>query len=113
MGAKFCRRNLKNGGVCIYIQEDLKFSVINLHKYCEEQHLEIAAIQIKINKNKLIIFSIYRAPAGNFEYFLEKLDYILNLHYRHNLEFIICGDTNVNYLETSSRKTQLVNMLNT
>jgi hypothetical protein len=36
IGAKFCRKNLKNGGVCIYIQEDLKFSTINLHKYCKK-----------------------------------------------------------------------------
>jgi hypothetical protein len=52
LGAKFCRRNLKNGGVCIHIQEDLKFSTINLHKYCKEQDLEIVAMQIKINKNQ-------------------------------------------------------------
>jgi exonuclease III len=113
LGAKYCIRNLKNGGVCIYIQEDLKFSTINLHKYCKQQDLEIVDIQIKINKNKLIIFGIYTAPTGNFEYFLKKLDHILNSYYRHNLEFIICGDINVNYLETSSKKTQLVDMLNT
>jgi hypothetical protein len=36
LGALFCRRKLKNGGVCIYIREDLTCSTINLHKYCKE-----------------------------------------------------------------------------
>jgi exonuclease III len=58
LGATFCRRKLKNGGVCIYIHEDLKFTAINLHKYCNEQDLEIATIQIKIKEVKIIIFSI-------------------------------------------------------
>jgi hypothetical protein len=58
LGAKFCRKKLKNGGVCIYIQQDLKFATINLQKYCKEQDLEIAAIQISINKDKIIICSI-------------------------------------------------------
>ena len=36
LGAKFCRKKkLKNGGVCIYIQQDLKFVNINLQKYCK------------------------------------------------------------------------------
>jgi hypothetical protein len=70
LGAAFCRRKLKNGGLCIYIREDLKFSTINLHKYCKEQDLEIAAIQIKTNEVKIMIFSIYRAPSGNFDYFI-------------------------------------------
>jgi hypothetical protein len=64
LGAKFSRSNLKNGGVCIYIQKDLEFSTINLQRYCKEQDLEIAAIQIKISKDKIIICSIYRGSMG-------------------------------------------------
>jgi hypothetical protein len=36
LGAKYCRRKLKNGGVCIYIQEALKFTNISLQKHCKE-----------------------------------------------------------------------------
>jgi hypothetical protein len=56
------------------------------------------------SKENIIILSIYRAPACNSDYFLNKLDSILNSIHRHNLEFIICGDKNKNYLETSSKK---------
>jgi hypothetical protein len=47
LGAKFCRKNLKIGSACIFIQEDLKFTTINVQKHCKEQDLEIAAIQIR------------------------------------------------------------------
>jgi hypothetical protein len=50
LGAKHCRKRLKNGGVCIYIQEALKFTNINLQKHCKEQDIEIAAIQLKLNE---------------------------------------------------------------
>jgi exonuclease III len=49
-------------------------------------------------------------PAGNFDFFLHKLDYILNFYYEDNTEFIICGDINVNYLENNSKKAQLDEM---
>jgi hypothetical protein len=66
-----------------------------------------------LNGNKVIIHSIYKAPVGDYDYFLNKLDYILNLLHRHNTEFILCGDVNINYLECNNRKVNLVEMLNT
>jgi exonuclease III len=97
----------------IFLQEDLHFTTINLQKYCKERDIEIVAIQLKLNGNKVIILSIYRAPTGNYDYFLNKLDYILNLLHRHNTEFILCGDMNINYLKSNNRKVNLVEMLNT
>jgi hypothetical protein len=105
LGAKICRKKMKNGGACIYIQDELTFT-INLQKHGKEQDLEIAAIQIRLNRVKLIIITIYRVPAGN-------LDYILNSLHKDNTEFIICGDINVNYLENNSKKAQLGNMFRT
>jgi hypothetical protein len=35
LGAKYCRKRLKNGGVCIYIQETLTFTNMNLQKHCK------------------------------------------------------------------------------
>jgi hypothetical protein len=62
LGAKYCRTRLKNGGVCIYIQEALKFTNINLQKHCKEQDIEIAAIQLKLNEKNVIILCVYRSP---------------------------------------------------
>ncbi|GFG29580.1 hypothetical protein Cfor_01706 [Coptotermes formosanus] len=63
LGAKRCREKLKNGGVCIYTQEALKFTKVNLQKHCKEQDIEIAAIQIKFQEKNVIIFCTYRAPS--------------------------------------------------
>jgi hypothetical protein len=52
------------------------------------------------------IFSIYRAPSGNFNNFLQKSDGILKLSVSSNSEFIICGDFNINYLADTYRKNQ-------
>jgi exonuclease III len=111
LGAKYCRKKLKNGGVCTYIQETLKFSNINLLKHCKVQDIEIAAIQLKLNKKNVIICCVYRAASGNFDYFLNKLDNILNSLHKHKTEFVICGDKNINYLENNNKKKKLLNLL--
>jgi exonuclease III len=110
--ARYCSEKLKNGGVCIYIQDDLNFATINLQKYCKERDIEIVTIRLKLKEKKVIIFCIYRALLGNY-YFLNKLDYILNSFHRYNSQFIICGDININYLENNNRKSKLDDMLNT
>jgi len=113
LGANYCRKNLKQGGICIYVRESLKFNNIDLLKYSKEQDIEIATIQLNIQKRKVIIICIYRAPCGNFECFLNKLEIILNSLHIHNSEFIICGDININYLESNNKKNQLDNLLGT
>ena len=71
LGAKYCRSSLKNGGVSIYILDTLTYSNINIQKYSKDQDLEICAIQLHTQKNKIIILCLYRAPSGNFEIFFE------------------------------------------
>jgi hypothetical protein len=61
----------------------------------------------------VIIICVYRALCSNFDLFLNKLEIILNSLHRHNSEFIICGDININYLEPSNKKNQLDNLLGT
>jgi len=39
LGAKFCRQGLKNGGVCIFINESIKLMNINLHNSCKQQDI--------------------------------------------------------------------------
>jgi exonuclease III len=112
LGAKYCRNSLKCGGVCIYIHKNMKYSNINLLKYCKEQDLEIVAFKLKLAFKNVIVLCAYRAPGGNLEYFLIQLDSILNLLDNPKTEYILCGDLNINYIGTSNKKTQLENMLN-
>jgi len=113
LGAKYCRQKLKHGSVCIYIHEALKFTSINLQKHCKEQDIEITAVQLKLNRKNVIILCAYRAPSGDLEYFLNKLDYVLNSLQTYKTEFIICGDININYLGTNNKKKQLEYLLGT
>jgi hypothetical protein len=60
------------GGACIFIQDNQNFTTINLQKCCKECDIEIAAIQVKFNKEKVIILCIYRAPGGDYDYFFKQ-----------------------------------------
>ena len=72
--------------------QNIIFSNISLLKYCKEQDLEIAAI--KFNKKNITVACLYRAPMGEFDYFLNQLDIILNSVHNLKMEFILYGDLN-------------------
>ena len=90
----------------------MEYSNINLFKYCKEQDLEIVAVKLKLVAKNLIVFCTYRALGGNLEYFFKQVDNIFNTLDNSNTEYILCGDLNINYLESSSKKTKLENLLN-
>ena len=113
LGAQYSRQNLKNGSVSIYIHHKLPFSKINLLKHCKEQDIEICAVQLKLQENTVIILCLYRAPSGNLELFLDTLNNILNSLLKLKIEFIICGNIHIKYMEMSNNKKQLDNLLNT
>jgi hypothetical protein len=104
LGSKFCRHEFKNGGMSIFIREDLDFSTISLGKYCKEKDVEVCAVKLNITPIKLIVLAIYRSPLGNFTNFLKNLDSILNTWYSNKTEFVICGDINSSYLENCKKK---------
>ena len=102
LGVKYCGSTLKCGRVfvCIYIyiyiHQNIKFLISIVFKYCKEQDLEIAAVKLKFNKKNIIVACLYRAPTGEFAYFLNRLDIIHN----SKMEFLLCGDVNINLIET-------------
>jgi len=103
-GANYCRSSLKCGGVCIFVHVTIKFTNINLYKYCKEQDLEIAAVKLEFFKGNLIVFCVYRAPTGDIDYFLKHVDIILNNLHNPKTDFILCGDLNINYIGTNNNK---------
>ena len=108
----FCRQNFQKGGVCIYVRRDLCCRSIDLTKYCEEKNYEVCAIQIRSRINsQIIIICIYRSPTGSFARFLKLLDIMLKSLYQPKIEFIICGDINVDYLSDNLRKRQLTQLI--
>ena len=84
--------------------KNIKFSNINLQKYCKEQDLEIAAVKLKFPPKNVIAFCVYWAPTGDLDYFLKQLDIILNSLHNPKTEFILCGDLNINYTGTKTKR---------
>ena len=113
LGANYCRATYKNGGVCIYIYNSIKFDSLSVSNYCVERDIEACAIKLNLTNITLIILAIYRSPSGNFNNFLQKLDAILNKLHNNKVEYVICGDVNINYLENCDRRKQLDALLNT
>ncbi|MDR0751762.1 MAG: hypothetical protein LBF12_04160, partial [Christensenellaceae bacterium] len=114
LGAKYCRKIHQKGGVCIFVNSNLKYDTLNLEEYTIEKDIEACAILLplklsgeKRRNNKFCILTIYRSPSGNFKIFLERLDNILIKLYHEHYNIIVCGDIKVNYLKDDSRKNQL------
>jgi len=111
LGAKFCRALYKKGGVAIYVHNSLKFKNIDLSKYCKEKDFEICAVKLNSSSAIVCIITIYRAPTGNFNYFLQSIDNVLQSLYIPNSHIIIFGDININYLVENEQRKQTDNLL--
>jgi exonuclease III len=107
------RKLYKNGGVCIFVHDSIKFSKVSVLTNCVEKDIEACAIKLISTNNKITVLTAYRSPSENFDIFLEKLDNILNTLHNNKSEFIICGDVNINYLENCDKRQQLDALLGT
>jgi exonuclease III len=113
LGASYCRTLYEKGGVCIFVEESLKYVKIDLEKYCKDKEFEVCAIKFHFNTKSACIITIYRAPSGEFDLFISKLDTFLRKMYTVTTEYIICGDINIDYLVDSDRKSRLEALLKT
>jgi hypothetical protein len=113
LSAKYCRNKLKHGGVCIYVHKSLSCLTIELEKCCKEQDFEVCAIKLYLASVPYCIITICISPVGNFFYFLNTLDTVLNKLYSVSSNIILCGYVNINYFGKSSNKSQLVSLLAT
>jgi hypothetical protein len=84
---------------------------IDLVKHCKDQDIEICALKLEFSTIQMCVLTTCRAPTGNFSHFLHRPDTILQILYTPTLDFIICGDININYLTKSERKSQLDTLL--
>ena len=96
----------KGGGICCYINTNLKFSSNDLtHLNCSTQDGELLHILVEqpFAKNYILI-NVYRPPQGNIDNFNEKiLDNITYLNNTYpNAEIIMLGDFNLNILNKNS-----------
>ena len=106
LGAKFCKRMHKCGGVCTFILDNIHYTNINMDKYSNEKDTEICAMKLHISSHTIVI-TVYRSPTGNITYFLHNLEAALNQVYNNIVDIILCGDFNINYLSDNQNKQAL------
>jgi len=58
---------------------------IDLEKYFKDKDLEVCVSTIYLNSKSACTIAIYRAPYGNFDLFIRKLDTILRKLYTSTL----------------------------
>jgi hypothetical protein len=88
IGASFCRHYATKGGTCIFILNNLKFDRVNLNKYCTDFDIELCAVRIQNESSYIYVLSVYRAPSGNFNNIMIKMDEVLKSLYTLKVEFI-------------------------
>jgi len=66
----YCITLYERGGVCIFVQESLRYVRIDLEKYCKDKDFEVHAIKIHFNMKSACTIAIYGAPSGNFDLFI-------------------------------------------
>lgn len=111
----YYRNTMKHGGSCIYVKNTLEATEVpKINMYSVDKHFECAAIEMSEKGNRLVVISIYRAPDGNTDIFLSKLDAVIRLVLRNsNTRLIICGDFNIDYISDSNHQKQLDSLLQT
>jgi len=65
-------------------------------------------VKIKTKVCVFCIMAVYRAPTGNFNLFLKRLYDIIKTLYKVDLQLIICGDANTDYLTNNDKKGKLM-----
>jgi len=105
----YCRQTIMRGGVCIIIQNNLQYSKIDVKKYCKDQDIELCLLRFKTTSFSSYLMVVYRAPTGNFNLFLNRLDDSIKSVYRSNSNLIL----NIDYLTENDRKRWLDSVLQT
>jgi endonuclease/exonuclease/phosphatase (EEP) superfamily protein YafD len=76
-----------------------------------EKDLEVCALRMSLFQKNLIIICIYRSTTGDFKYFINQLEIILNRIYKAKTYIFLCGDFNINHFEANNRHNQLQTLL--
>jgi hypothetical protein len=73
--------------------------------------MEVCALKISLLQKNFIIICVYRSPTGNFKYFLNQLEVILNKIHKTGTYIIVCGDFNIDHLVENDRHNKLQSLV--
>lgn len=104
----FCRTTKRHGGSVILVKEGIQFLSCELPFIAEELTFEMSSIRLP--DFKTVIISFYRPPTGKLLSFFDKLHAVITSLYSVDLNIIIAGDFNLDFLCHSSDLTELKNL---
>lgn len=103
------RKTTTCGGSLILVKNDIKYierkDIVDLSV---ERHVEVSCVELK----SLVIVCVYRPPKGSFETFESVMEDALKKLKQKNKPVAVCGDFNVDILESSALTTRLLTLFN-
>jgi hypothetical protein len=100
-----CHRNFKRGGgVALYISNDLNFKIRHDLNLKDSDEYESVFVEIESHPKNTIVGVIYRPPDRSPQSFIHNLSNSVNLINNEKLPSFICGDFNINLLNTSTHQ---------
>ena len=97
------RKNKAGGGVAIYVDNGLKFKVLDDMTTVVDNLFECLTIEVCMERGRNIIIScIYRAPGTSIDVFTEYVESMLVS--KNNKTIFICGDFNIDLLNPNKVK---------
>jgi hypothetical protein len=83
--SKFCRKDFKNGGSCIFVKKELNVrEIVFLNDLCCEKNFELSAVEIV--DFKWLLICIYRSSHSDVCIFLDKLETLVDRIYKKKKE---------------------------
>lgn len=85
-----------HGGVCIYVRNELPFSVVGKSN---DTHTESLFLQVTLGESKILIGAFYRPPNVHG---ISDIENALNVLHQLYSDIILIGDFNINVLKANS-----------
>lgn len=107
------RNEKEHGGSCIYTKNEINFRErTDIKQVSVESAIECSCIEL--DRNKLLILSIYRPPQGDIDVFFESLINIFNKIKAKMVKYtvVLCGDFNIDLLSENKNKAYFIDLMN-
>lgn len=109
--ACFCRSQSRGGGVAIWCKNTVSAQSLILRSFCTEKDFEVCGVRIEKGGVKTIVLNCYRSPHTCFETFCNRLSDMMGHIYKPNVNFIVCGDFNIDPERDRSNFEKLTNIM--
>ena len=110
LASSFNRKYRTHGGSCIYVKDNISTKDMDYFTtFGEEINFELSLIELI--DFKLYIGCIYRAPDGQFDIFLNKLETVIQKLLKKNKVLLLCGDWNIDMLHENNNQKEFVGLL--